>query len=315
MPVSQTPRKLPLNKVFAVLSCRAAHNSMNKLKEISSESWAPPPTCIPVSRFELPPNSSSSEISRVALLIHGLTGSPEEMRPIAAQLAAHGYHCVAPLLSGHCTSLDDLSNTPLTSWQATILNELELIKTNSPTAQVVLIGLSLGALLSLWLLLERPHLIACTVLLSPPLRLRSPRDEVLHRFLSFLPECLLPLLGSRAKSRRPVGYLQYRHNAYPRHSIAAAERVLRLRDRLLSSLPSAFQSPGSAPRIIAAFDPQDHLVDAQWSERWISTHLPNAENLRLAGGQHELPIGHRSNELSEILTAKLGPSLASPGSK
>ncbi len=39
------------------------------------------------------------------LLIHGLTGSPPEMRLLGDDLAAQGSHCLAPLLPGHGTTL------------------------------------------------------------------------------------------------------------------------------------------------------------------------------------------------------------------
>jgi carboxylesterase len=38
---------------------------------------------------------------RAVLVLHGLTGSPWEVRPLGEALAARGFHVEAPLLPGH----------------------------------------------------------------------------------------------------------------------------------------------------------------------------------------------------------------------
>ena len=38
------------------------------------------------------------------LLIHGLTGTPAEMRPIAKRLTKRGFNVMCPQLAGHCLS-------------------------------------------------------------------------------------------------------------------------------------------------------------------------------------------------------------------
>src|SRR2546428_10389277 len=42
------------------------------------------------------------------LLLHGLTGSPAEMRPVGEALAAAGFRALGPLLPGHGTTPEDL---------------------------------------------------------------------------------------------------------------------------------------------------------------------------------------------------------------
>ena len=42
------------------------------------------------------------------LVLHGFTGSPHSMRPIAEQLANRGYTVELPLLPGHGTAITDL---------------------------------------------------------------------------------------------------------------------------------------------------------------------------------------------------------------
>ncbi|MFN2222790.1 MAG: alpha/beta hydrolase, partial [Candidatus Promineifilaceae bacterium] len=52
------------------------------------------------------------------LLIHGLTGSAAEMRPIGAFLNERGLTVMAPLLPGHGTRVEDLNQVKWTDWTA-----------------------------------------------------------------------------------------------------------------------------------------------------------------------------------------------------
>src|SRR6516164_4102837 len=57
------------------------------------------------------------------LLIHGLGGTPIEMRYIAQGLARAGYTVHVPQLAGHCGSVDDLTNTGWIDWYQTVEDE------------------------------------------------------------------------------------------------------------------------------------------------------------------------------------------------
>jgi carboxylesterase len=45
------------------------------------------------------------------LLIHGLTGTPAEMRYIAKNLLKQGFSVACPQLAGHCGSVSDLKRS------------------------------------------------------------------------------------------------------------------------------------------------------------------------------------------------------------
>ena len=47
------------------------------------------------------------------LVIHGFTGSPAQLRPMAESINARGYTVSGLLLPGHCTTLDDMARV---SW-------------------------------------------------------------------------------------------------------------------------------------------------------------------------------------------------------
>jgi carboxylesterase len=274
--------------------------------------FAPPTSCRPVGDIVHGGADYADGPKGYCLLLHGLTGSPLEMQPLVSRLGSAGFYCFAPLLPGHCTSIQDLSRTPLSAWQTAVRQAFERIRDvrTSATRSITVIGLSLGSLLAWWLSRELPGEIDRLILLSPPLRLRSSRDEVLHRVLGLVPDCLLPILGSRSKSPRPIGYLLEAHNAYPRHSIAAAERTLRLRDDLIRKLTT----PHGAS-VWIALDPHDHLVEPKESAALARKAFPQSHIEYLPNGQHELPLGPQREYLLELLERWLLRDLASPGCK
>ena len=82
------------------------------------------------------------------LLLHGLTGSPAEMRPLGEALAAAGFRAVGPLLPGHGTTPEDLYTTSA----ADLLRAAEAALLSLQGARrLFLCGLSVGGLLALHL--------------------------------------------------------------------------------------------------------------------------------------------------------------------
>lgn len=105
-----------------------------------------------------------------ALLIHGYTGSPAEMRPIADYLHARGLTISAPLLPGHGTTPEALNRVAWTDWTASVEQALRQLHDRCGTVTVA--GLSLGALLTLYLAANHPALLAAVVY-SPPLKVAN----------------------------------------------------------------------------------------------------------------------------------------------
>jgi carboxylesterase len=90
-----------------------------------------------------------------ALLIHGFTGSPPEMRPIGDYLNARGLTVSAPLLPGHGTDVDDMNSRRWSEWAASVEQALSDLQSRCSTVFVG--GLSMGALLTLHLGAHHPE--------------------------------------------------------------------------------------------------------------------------------------------------------------
>jgi carboxylesterase len=85
---------------------------------------------------------------RPALLcLHGLCGTPHDLRWIAEQLAERGFRCEGPLLPGHGTRMEELATTPSTRWLEAALAAYDQLAERH--ARVYVAGLSMGGLLSL----------------------------------------------------------------------------------------------------------------------------------------------------------------------
>lgn len=101
------------------------------------------------------------------LLIHGLCGTPSEMRYVANGLARQGYTVHCPQLAGHCGSAEQLKASTWQDWYRSCEDALRELR--SQCDQVFVGGLSTGALLSLLLAARNPKDIDGMILLAPTL--------------------------------------------------------------------------------------------------------------------------------------------------
>ena len=98
------------------------------------------------------------------LLLHGLTGSPAEVRPVGEALARAGFRVFGPLLPGHGTSPEDL----YTATRFDMLRAAEsALASLQPARRVYVCGLSMGALLAIHLAARPIPEIHAIALLAP----------------------------------------------------------------------------------------------------------------------------------------------------
>jgi carboxylesterase len=107
---------------------------------------------------------SASNGSDGVLVIHGFTGSPRSMRPLAEAFADAGYCVELPLLPGHGTCVEDMLPTRFEDWAAAVDTAYQSLAARCN--RVAVAGLSMGGTLALWLA-ERHVEIAGLVLVNP----------------------------------------------------------------------------------------------------------------------------------------------------
>jgi carboxylesterase len=103
------------------------------------------------------------------LLIHGYTGSPDELRGMGMCLAEAGYTVHSPLLAGHGATPADMFGVRWEDWLASANAGLRLLREHCH--KVFICGFSLGGLLGLHMAAREP--LAGLIALAPALRLRG----------------------------------------------------------------------------------------------------------------------------------------------
>lgn len=101
------------------------------------------------------------------LLIHGLTGSPFELKPLARKLHSSGFSVKGPCLAGHGKTLELLKSTTWQDWYKTVRDNFKTMKREYKTVSVS--GLCAGALLALYLAYEEKDEVSSIALLSTTL--------------------------------------------------------------------------------------------------------------------------------------------------
>jgi carboxylesterase len=92
--------------------------------------------------FELPGSAAAG-----VLMVHGYTGSPAEMRPLAERLARHGIGSIGVLLRGHGTHPNDMLRYRHTDWIDDAEAGLDRLLARYDRAFIA--GLSMGGTLAL----------------------------------------------------------------------------------------------------------------------------------------------------------------------
>jgi len=92
------------------------------------------------------------------LLIHGLTGTPMEMRLLGKGLNRAGFTVHGMQLAGHCGNVEDLLATGWRDWYASVEQAADAML--GKVDHLFVGGLSMGALLALKLAADRPAQVA-----------------------------------------------------------------------------------------------------------------------------------------------------------
>jgi carboxylesterase len=111
--------------------------------------------------------SLKGDNNRLVILIHGLTGTPNEMKFLAHFLNKRSYSVICPRLANHGQPLRVLKKTKWQEFYQSVRKTFAEIKENPDLIFVA--GLSMGALLALLLAEEFPGKIAGVSCLSPTL--------------------------------------------------------------------------------------------------------------------------------------------------
>ncbi|MGD0379503.1 MAG: alpha/beta fold hydrolase [Acidimicrobiales bacterium] len=103
------------------------------------------------------------------LVVHGFTGNPQSMRPVAEALAGEGYTVELPLLPGHGTSVEDMIPTRWADYAEAA--EAAYRELAQRCEAVAVVALSMGGTLACRLAEDHPEIVGLVVVnpfIDPP---------------------------------------------------------------------------------------------------------------------------------------------------
>lgn len=119
------------------------------------------------------------------LLCHGLTSTPQSLRPWAKRLADEGLSVRLPLLPGHGTTWQELNTTRWPDWYAAAERSLDDLLATCRT--VVVGGLSMGGAIAARLAEQRGADVGALALVNPAFVADDPRLRALPVIKHVLP--------------------------------------------------------------------------------------------------------------------------------
>lgn len=166
--------------------------------------------------------------SPACLLIHGLTSTPWEVRPVGLALREAGFHAESLWLPGHGTEVEELARVPWQRWTGAVENRLQEMRQRHDS--VAVLGTSLGGSLALWLAATQP--VAAVVSMGGAVKLpwMARFAGTIARVRPFVPK---RPRGSaiRDDAARSI------HPSYRRSSMRAVGEMYRLTERLRPLVP------------------------------------------------------------------------------
>jgi carboxylesterase len=236
-----------------------------------------------------------SRAPAAALCLHGLTGTPYEVRPLAEALARRGLRARGPALPGHNATPESLARVPHREWLAAARAELEALR--GAHERVFAVGLSLGGLLCLALAAEGG--VDALAITGTPLRLRHPLVRAIplaKHFVRMLPK------GEGSDIRDAAA--RARHPSYPVMPLSSVHELMRLQRQVRRSLGAV-----RAPILVAhgAHDRTAHPDDARAIVAGVGSR--EKELLFLERSGHVVPVDFDGPQLAEAVAGFLASRL------
>jgi carboxylesterase len=233
------------------------------------------------------------------LVLHGFTGNPQSLRPLAEKLAEAGFSVELPLLPGHGTVVEDMIPTRFGDWWAA--TEDAFADLAARCDRVAVAGLSMGGTLACRLAEERPDVAALVVvnpLVEPPAE--SFRD-VMRGLLDSGME-LAPGVGSDIALQ---GVVELAYSGTP---VAAALSLFEGVDEVAAGL-GRIRCP-----VLLFSSRQDHVVPSSSGDVLVAGVPGPVERVWLERSYHVATLDHDAAEIEKRSVSFLAEHLSTGAS-
>lgn len=236
--------------------------------------------------------SARGAMRGAALLVHGFPGTPADMRPLAASLAAAGWDVDAPLLPGFGPQIITLPNRHHAEWTDVVAERVRSLRTEHDT--VIVVGHSLGASVSI--VAAHREMADGYALLAPYWRFGGPAVHILWPFLRLFFGRWRPLKRADFSDERiRRGLLSVIPGLQIDDPAVQAElRAFVVPTQLLNELRRIGLAAGGTARRLHAptlvvQGIRDTLVKPADTERLVGL-LPSVQRFETVDGSHSLPL-------------------------
>lgn len=219
------------------------------------------------------------------LLIHGFTGSPPEMLLVGDYLNERDLTVSAPLLPGHGTTVEDLDTRTWEDWTSHVESALGDIQKRCETVFVA--GLSLGALLALYLAAQHDEL-AGAISYSAPMGVTDWRSNFVPIFKKFIPQV------TKSEDFMIDPEAKLRNWSYETTPTSAAHEVLKFMREVKHLLPRI-----NCPLLIinSTEDPEIRLDSGQYV--YVHTSSADKKLIMLHNCGHVITIDNEWEQVAE----------------
>jgi len=205
------------------------------------------------------------------LVLHGFTGNPQSMRPLAEAIANAGYTVELPRLPGHGTTVEDMMTTGWADWSDAA--DAAYRELASRCDRVAVVGLSMGGGLTAFVAEEHPDvtaLVFINALVKPPVQ--EMRDG-----LKGLLDAGMETMESIGSDIKKEGSQEASYNATP---LACAASLFDGIEKVWERLDTI-----SAPTLILS-SREDHVVSSDNSEDLARIVTGSVEHIWLEDSYH-----------------------------
>lgn len=219
------------------------------------------------------------------LVLHGFTGNPQSMRPLAEVIANAGFTVELPRLPGHGTSVEDMIDTTWADWTKEAEDAYQSLA--SRCRDVAVVGLSMGGALACHVAERYP--VRAAVLINP---LVSPPANELLEGLEALIEGGVETVEAIGSDIKKEGSKEASYDATP----------LKAARSLFEGVADVYARLGdiTAPTLLFS-SREDHVVDPLNGEVVLDKVAGTVERVILEESYHVATLDHDA-ELIESMS-------------